>query len=181
MNKRDVGLIVLVALIFTNLVWWVLRLRARPPAEVAVGESAPNFELPTLARGTASLHDYPHQVIVLNFWATWCAPCVEEAPSLEKFAEQVRSDDVAVIAVSVDQNQAQLETFVADHHLTFPIARDPQQVLAGRYGSSVFPETYILDRRGHVAEKIIGAIDWTDPRIIDFVRELAHPRERASR
>lgn len=181
MSKRNVGLVGLVALIFISLTYWILRLRAGQPQEVAVGESAPNFELPALGHGTARLREYRHHVVVLNFWATWCPPCVEEAPSLEKFAEQMRSEGVAVIGVSVDQDQAQLEKFVAEHGLTFPIARDPNQNLAGRYGTFKFPETYILDRDGRVAEKIVGAIDWHDLRIIDFVRELAHPGERASR
>ncbi len=181
MSKRNVGLVVLVALIFISLVWWILRLRAGPPQGIAVGESAPSFELPVLGRGTASLREHRRQVVVLNFWATWCPPCVEETPSLEQFAEQMHSQDVAVIGVSVDQDQAALEKFVADHHLTFPIARDPNQALAGRYGTFQFPETYILDRDGRVAEKIVGAIDWQDPRIIDFVHELAHPGQRASR
>jgi cytochrome c biogenesis protein CcmG, thiol:disulfide interchange protein DsbE len=181
MSKRNVVLVGLVVLIFVSLTYWILRLRAGTPQEVAVGESAPNFELPALGHGTAGLGEYRHQVVVLNFWATWCPPCVEEAPSLEKFAEQMRSEGVAVIGVSVDQDQAELEKFVAEYGLTFPIARDPNQDLAGRYGTSKFPETYILDRDGRVAEKIVGPIDWHDPRIIDFVRELAHPGVRASR
>ncbi|HLW79741.1 MAG TPA: TlpA disulfide reductase family protein, partial [Terriglobia bacterium] len=86
-----------------------------------------------------------------------------------------------VIGVSVDQDEDQLKKFVADHGLTFPMARDPNQTLAGRYGTFKFPESYILDRDGRVAEKIVGEIDWQDPRILDFVAELAHPGERASR
>ena len=86
-----------------------------------------------------------------------------------------------MIGVSVDQDQAALEGFVLAHRLSFPVARDPAQVLSGRYGTFIFPETYILDRSGRVAEKIIGPIDWLDPRIIEFVRGLARPSERAAR
>lgn len=180
MSKRNLGITVLGGLVFVSLVYWVLRVRAGAADGVAVGESAPDFTLPELGQGTARLDEYRHQVVLVNFWATWCPPCVEEAPSLEKFAEQMRREGVIVIGVSVDQNDAQLAKFVADHHLTYPIARDPYQRLAHRYGTFQFPETYILDRDGRVADKVVGEWDWQDSRLIDFVRDLAHP-ERASR
>ena len=178
-SKRNLLLVLLAALILGGAVFLVVR--RRPPRAVAVGELAPRFELPSLAEGPARLRDFHGQVVVLNFWATWCQPCVEETPSLEKFAEKMRPDGVAVIGVSVDQDQAALERFVLAQRLSFPIARDPEQVLSGRYGTFIFPETYILDRSGRVAEKIIGPIDWQDPRIIEFVRGLARPNERAAR
>ncbi len=138
-----------------------------------VGDSAPNFVLPALGQGSITLREHRDRVVILNFWATWCPPCVEETPSLEKFAAQMRDAGMTVIGVSVDEDAAALAKFVADYRLSFPIARDPGQVIAGRYGSFKFPETYILDRHGRIAEKIIGAIDWQDPRIIGYVRELA--------
>ena len=178
-SKRNLLLVLLAALILGGAVFLVVR--RRPPRAVAVGELAPRFELPSLAQGPARLRDFHGQVVVLNFWATWCPPCVEETPSLEKFAEQLRPAGVTVIGVSVDQDQEAIEKFVLAFHLTFSIARDPDQVLAGRYGTFKFPETYILDRSGRVAEKIIGPTDWQDPRIIEFVRGLARPNERAAR
>jgi cytochrome c biogenesis protein CcmG/thiol:disulfide interchange protein DsbE len=148
---------------------------------VAVGESAPDFTLPGLGRGSLALANYKQQVVVLNFWATWCPPCVEETPSLEKFATRVQPMGVTVIGVSVDQDQAALEKFVSDYHLSYPVALDPERTLAARYGTFQFPETYIIDRNGRVAEKIIGPIDWQDPRIFSFVETLApgaaHPVE----
>jgi cytochrome c biogenesis protein CcmG, thiol:disulfide interchange protein DsbE len=145
----------------------------RSQRPVVVGEPAPDFTLPSLAEDSIALSDYRRQVVVLNFWATWCPPCVEETPSLEKFSAEMRKLHVAVIGVSVDQDEATLKKFAADYHLSFPIGRDPNQVLASRYGTSKFPETYILDRHGRVAEKIIGAIDWQDPRIVSFVQTLS--------
>lgn len=186
MIKKNIGFIVLAVLIATSLLAWILRVNAGSARHVEVGEAAPDFDLPTLkeaasAHPSGRLRDYRRQVVVVNFWATWCPPCVEEVPSLEKFAERMRAQGVTVIGVSVDQDEAQLTKFVTDHGLTFPIARDPGQVLSGRYGTFVFPESYILDRDGRVAEKIVGEIDWQDPRILDFVKDLAHPGERASR
>jgi cytochrome c biogenesis protein CcmG, thiol:disulfide interchange protein DsbE len=110
---------------------------------------------------------------VLNIWATWCPPCVEEAPSLEQFAEKMRDRGVIVLGVSVDENPKTLQDFIQKYHISYPVGRDPEQSLAARYGTFLFPETYILDRRGLVAEKVVGAIDWDDPRIQNFVLDLA--------
>jgi peroxiredoxin len=139
---------------------------------VDIGERAPDFTLPALTQGPLSLHDFGRHVVVLNFWATWCPPCVEEAPSLEKFAEQMRAQGVTVLGVSVDQDAAALQTFAERERLSFPIARDPDRTVASRYGTFQFPETYIIDQEGKVAEKLIGAVDWQDPRLITFVQEL---------
>ncbi|MGD0457168.1 MAG: TlpA disulfide reductase family protein [Terriglobia bacterium] len=151
----------------------IFALRLRQPRPVDIGERAPDFTLPALNRGSLSLHDFSGQVVVLNFWATWCPPCVEETPGLEKFAERMRSQGVAVMGVSVDQDGVALQTFAAQQHLSFPIGRDPDRSLANRYGTFQFPETYIIDQDGRVAEKLIGPVDWQDPRIITVVQELA--------
>lgn len=141
---------------------------------LAVGNRAPNFTLRQVNAGTFTLRDGGHHVTLVNFWATWCPPCVEEAPSLEKFARQMRPQGVRVVGVSVDQNLPDLQKFIASYHLTFPIVRDPNQALAGRFGTHMFPETYIFDRDGRLADKIIGATDWEDPHMIQFVEALVH-------
>jgi len=79
---------------------------------------------------------------------------------------------VRVIGVSVDQDLSQLTNFIASYHLTYPILRDPNQTLAARWGTYKFPETYIFDRDGRLADKVIGATDWNDPNMIQFVTAL---------
>ena len=171
-------------LILGGVAW--LALRPHGPRPVAIGENVPDFSL-SAAAGSANgtspirLDDYRGRVVVLNFWATWCPPCVEETPSLEAFSEKAKSLGVAVVGASVDQDPAALAAFISKYHLTYPIARDPSRALATRYGTLQFPETYIIDRHGRLAEKIISNTDWTDPRMLDFVRELAQPaQQRAS-
>ncbi len=178
MSKKNLFQLLLAILVAGGAAWVFVRARQSRSLPVSVGEPAPDFTLPAFGPGSSKsdsirLSDYRRQVVVLNFWATWCPPCVEETPSLNKFAAGMRSRGVAVIGVSVDQDGAALAKFVADFHLSFPIARDPNQSVAARYGTFKFPETYILDRDGKVAEKIIGAIDWQDPRIVTFVEDLA--------
>lgn len=144
-----------------------------PQGAVEVGQSAPDFTVPALPNGEVKLRDRRgDRVILVNFWATWCPPCVDESPSLQKFAEQMRDQGVEVIGISVDQDPVALQNFIDRFGLTFTIGRDPNQKLAHRYGTFQYPETYIVDREGRVAEKIIGAIDWQDPRIISFVGSL---------
>lgn len=155
--------------------------RSKAGRALLVGDRAPDFALPGLDRNTVSLANYRGQVVVLNFWATWCQPCVEEAPSLEKFSAEMQPLGVTVIGVSVDEDVAALQKFVADYRLSFPIARDPGGSLAAHFGTFKFPETYIIDRNGRVAEKIIGAIDWQDPQIVNFVHNLAPGNARAAK
>jgi cytochrome c biogenesis protein CcmG, thiol:disulfide interchange protein DsbE len=155
-------------------------LRRAPQSAVEVGQPALDFTVPSFPSGQVRLHNHRGRVVLVNFWATWCPPCVEESPSLQKFAELMRTQGVEVLGISVDQDPAALQKFIDQSHLTFTIGRDPNQELAHRYGTFVFPETYIVDRDGRVAEKIIGPIDWQDPRIIAFVRNLANPSGAAT-
>ncbi len=151
--------------------YFAVRLRQVRP--VAIGDSAPDFSVPALPSGSLDLKTYRGQVVVVNLWATWCPPCVEETPSLEDFAEKLRNHGVIVLGISVDDDQAALEDFIQKNHISYPIGRDPDRALSARFGTYQFPESYILDRRGLVAEKIIGATDWDDPRMQKFVLDLA--------
>jgi cytochrome c biogenesis protein CcmG, thiol:disulfide interchange protein DsbE len=140
---------------------------------VGPGDQAPDFTLPTLSGSTVALHDFHQQVVVLNFWATWCPPCVDETPGLERFAEQMRPSGVVVIGVSEDHDRAALERFVTRYHLTYPIVHDLDQAAATRYGTFKYPESYIIGRDGRIARKIVGAIDWQNPDLLSTVQELA--------
>ena len=171
MSKTNAVKMLVLLLILGGAIFLAWRLRQ--PRLVDIGERAPDFTLPALNRGSLSLRDFKRQVVVLNFWATWCPPCVDEAPGLEKFAEQMRHQGVSVVGVSVDQDVEALQTFAAQQHLSFLILRNPDQSIAHRYGTFKFPETYIIDVDGKVAEKLIGAVDWQDPRLTAFVQELA--------
>ena len=171
MSKMKLLKILAFALVVGGALFFALRNKASHP--LRVGESAPDFSLPTLSPGSITLRDYRQRVVVVNFWVTWCPPCVQELPSLEKFAAQMRAQGVAVMGVSVDEDLAALQKFVSKAHLSFPIARDPDRSVASRYGTFKFPETYIIDRDGRIAEKIVGPINWQDPRIIALVQELA--------
>jgi peroxiredoxin len=179
MSKANVAKLLVLAAIVAGTIF--LAIHFHRPGPLEVGDPAPDFTLAGLQGQTVSLGDHRQGVVVLNFWATWCPPCIEEMPSLERFAEAMRGKGIAVIGVSVDQDAAALEKFVAAAGLSFPIARDPNQTVAARYGTSKFPESYVIDLEGKIAEKIIGAVDWQDPRLMARVERLARRREPSAR
>jgi cytochrome c biogenesis protein CcmG/thiol:disulfide interchange protein DsbE len=141
---------------------------SRPPG---IGANAPDFTLQD-ADHKITLSQFRGQVVVLNFWATWCAPCVEEVPSLVEMQRRMKSKGVEVLAVSVDEDDSSYRQFVRDHQVNLLTLRDPRQTIAGIYGTSKFPETYIIDRTGVMRRKFIGAVDWTEPDITELLGKL---------
>ena len=140
---------------------------------VEIGEKAPHFSLPTIAGRPLEPSQFEGRVVVLNFWATWCPPCVEEMPSLERLSQERTEGSWEVITVSVDQDLPALQDFVTKHGITLPIAKDPQRQVAVLYGTYKYPESYIIGPQGYVHKKLIGAINWDEPRIRDYLNSLA--------
>ncbi len=141
---------------------------SRPPR---IGSNAPEFTVQD-AQNKITLSQYRGQVVVLNFWATWCAPCVEELPSLVEMQRRMKAKGVTVLAVSVDVDDSAYRQFVKDHNVSLLTVRDPDQKSNSLYGTSKFPETYVIDRNGVMRRKFIGAVDWTEPEITDFLSKL---------
>ena len=141
---------------------------SRPPR---VGKAAPDFTVRDSDR-TVMLSQFKGQVVVLNFWATWCPPCIEEMPSLVRMQQRMQSKGVTVLAVSVDVDENNYRRFLKDHGVNLLTVRDPDQKSNGLYGTFKFPETYIVDRNGVMRRKFIGPVDWTEPEVIDFLSKL---------
>ncbi len=121
---------------------------------------------------TVTLSQFKGQVVVLNFWATWCPPCIEEMPSLVQMQERMKSKGVTVLAVSVDVDESNYRRFLRDHNVNLLSVRDADQKSNELYGTFKFPETYVIDRQGVVRRKFIGAVDWTNPEVMDFLGKL---------
>src|SRR5437660_1795121 len=129
-----------------------------------IGSSAPDFTVQDAER-TVTLSQFRGRVVVLNFWATWCAPCVEEMPSLVQMQRRLMDKGVTVLAVSVDVDDNAYRQFVKNHGVNLLTVRDPAQKVNGMYGTFKFPETFVIDRKGFMRRKFIGAIDWNTPEI----------------
>ncbi len=119
-----------------------------------------------------ALSDLRGQIVILNFWATWCPPCVQEMPSLVQLQRSFKGKGVTVLAVSVDADESAYRKFLIDHGVDLLTVRDEAQKSNSLYGTMRFPETYIIDRQGIVRRKFIGAIDWNTPEIADFLNKL---------
>jgi cytochrome c biogenesis protein CcmG/thiol:disulfide interchange protein DsbE len=133
------------------------------------GEVAPDFKV---SDGTSTVHlaDYRGQVVLLNFWATWCAPCVQEIPGL--LALHHDRPDLAILAVSIDQNEAQYKRYIALRQVDLITVRDPSQSAANLYHTEGWPETYIIDRQGIIRRKLVGDPDWGNPEIRAYLNNL---------
>jgi len=139
---------------------------------ISVGDSAPNFKITTDSGRTITAADFGGRLLVLNFWASWCQPCVEEVPSLDQFAKDMAGDGVVVLGVSMDTNPKAYHDFLSRSHISFLTARDPDAKISADYGTFKYPESYIIDTKGKVVQKIIGATNWTDGSMVNAVRSL---------
>ncbi len=139
------------------------------------GKTASDFAL-TLNGKPAHLSDFRGKVVFLNFWATWCPPCVEEAPSLNQLQARIAPLGGTVLGVSVDDNNDAYEAFIQHYGLTYPNFRDTTKKIPAIYGTTMYPDTYIIDRRGKLVRKIIGAQDWTSPQMTDSINAILAQR-----
>lgn len=145
---------------------------------VEVGSRAPNFKAVDIETGdTVSLDQYRGQVVLLNVWATWCAPCREEMPSIERLHRQLADSGLKIVAVSVDEGDvAVVKAFQREFGLTFRILHDRARTIDRIYQTTGWPETFILNRDGLIVKKRIGADAWDAPVNRDLIRRLLAQR-----
>jgi len=136
-----------------------------------IGRPAPDFSVQDSERNVA-LRQLRGKVVVLNFWATWCPPCVEEMPSLTAMQQRL-ADHVVVLAVSTDTDEAAYRRFLREHNINLLTVRDAQQSSNQLYGTVKFPESYVIDPRGIVRRKFVGPVDWTGPEILEYLKQVS--------
>ncbi len=136
------------------------------------GFQAYDFTLPDLDGNTVRLSEHHGKIVFLNLWATWCPPCREEMPAMERLYQRFRHKDFVILAVSEDTDSTAVRNFVQSMRLSFPVLLDPQGALPGRYGITGYPETFIIDRNGQVIQHIIGPENWDSEKSIRYFSEL---------
>jgi peroxiredoxin len=133
------------------------------------GHPAPDF---TISDGASTVHlaSYRGRVVLLNFWWSQCAPCIEELPSLL----QLHHDEpaLAVLAISIDDDEDSYRNFLIRRHVDLTTVRDPSQSAAKLFHTDMWPETYVIDRRGFIRRKFVGAQDWSSPEVRAYLKSL---------
>jgi thiol-disulfide isomerase/thioredoxin len=133
------------------------------------GRRAPDLTV-TDGNRTVHLADYRGRVVVLNFWATWCVPCIAELPSLMDMQRQL--PNVQVLAVSVDEDPQAYRDYLIQHKITLFTVNDAAHHSADLFGTHRWPETYVIDQHGVIRRKFVGAQDWISPEILEYLQRL---------
>jgi len=134
---------------------------------------APDFALRAPDGGPVRLQDFRGRYVLVNFWATWCPPCVREMPSLERLAQTLADAPFVVVDVALDEEgAAKVKPFLARVGITFPVALDPDGGVADRYGATDLPATFLVDPQGRVIVAAKGSRDWADPDLVGYLREV---------
>jgi len=149
--------------------------QAAPPPVVREGRPAPEFRLPKLGGGgTTALSELRGRVVFVNFWATWCPPCRDEAPSLEALYRDLQGEGFEVLAISIDVEgaDAEIEEFRREVSPSLPVLLDAAKRAYQAYGGTGVPETFLIDPQGRLRERFIGPRDWTEPRYAAAIRRM---------
>ena len=169
---RTLGLGLVLAL---GVLWVLSGDHTAPPADV--GAPAPGFRLTDLAGNEVALADYRGRVVLVNFWATWCKPCEDEMPAMERLYEALAPEGFELLAVSVDEGIEEVLEFQERLDLSFPILHDPTKEASESYQSYRFPESFLVDRDGLLDARFIGPREWDAPAYRNRVRRLLEAGE----
>jgi len=140
---------------------------------IEIGLPAPDFTFPGINGKMVSLSDFRGKVVLVNIWATWCASCVDEMPSMERLYQNLKGKDFEILAVSIDSLGVKVVApFMKKYKLTFPALIDSSGTIGAGYRTTGVPESFIIDKNGILVKKIIGPRDWTQPELLRFFQDL---------
>lgn len=143
-----------------------------PPA-IGRGATAPDFALPDLDRGGAvRLSDFRGRVVLVNFWATWCKPCEDEMPAMEKLYRELHPRGFELLAISVGEEASVVKAFRDGLGVTFPILLDGDKTVSSTWQTYAFPESLLVDRDGVILERYVGPREWDAPAYVDRIARL---------
>jgi cytochrome c biogenesis protein CcmG/thiol:disulfide interchange protein DsbE len=140
------------------------------PSSGLVGKPAPDFTIQD-SDHTVSLHQFRGKIVVLNLWGSWCEPCIEETPSLNRLQSRM-ADKIVLLGVSMDTNDAAYHAFLTRYNVNFLTVRDVKQQAVNLYTPTGPPETYVIDRSGIIRRKFIGPQLWDGPELLDYFNKL---------
>ncbi len=147
--------------------------RVSPPVE------APDFTLKNLEGSEVSLKDFEGKVVFLNFWATWCGPCREEMPSMERLWQRFKEEDFVILAVDLRESRGEVVSFMKEYGLTFPVLLDSKGEVGSMFGVRAIPTTYLLDSEGKIVGGAIGARNWESDDAFELIESLLSDTDAA--
>ena len=133
---------------------------------------APDFSLPDMDGAVYRLSDYRGQVVIVNFWATWCPPCREEMPSMQRAWEQLQGEGILMLGINVGEDEDTIFPFTADYPVDFPLLLDRESAVTGQWPVRGLPTTFVVDPAGRIVYRAIGSREWDDPALLALVRAL---------
>ncbi len=173
--KKKISLSLVLVLSLCSVLWFSAGIAAAaPPSPFAVdkipGQKAPDFTLNDLNGKPVPLSAFKGKVILLNFWATWCPPCRDEMPALEKLNQLLKNKGLVVLSVSIDRSAASVKDFIKSTPVGFPVLFDDKlKVTRSLYKVFTVPTTFLIDKKGVVIEKYFGEQEWAKP---EFVKKM---------
>jgi peroxiredoxin len=173
-NGRQLLTIFLILLVAVPLILLLLKEKdTKFVTPLQLGQPAPDFTFPDLDGKEVSLSDFRGKVVLVNIWATWCPPCRDEMPSMQKLYERFNGEQFEILAVSIDADGREaVAPFMEQMNLTFPALLDPDEKIRGLYAITGVPESFIIDRNGILVDRVIGPLDWASQKVFRFFQDL---------
>jgi peroxiredoxin len=187
-THRQKIIFIFFSLLILAVGFWAIFLKSdrvdRVPRHLAgkprVGEAPPDFLLPNVDGNLVHLGSFKGKVIFLNFWATWCRPCIQEMPWMESIYQRLKGREFQMLAVSIDeQGKETVRPFMEKYSLTLPVLLDRDKKISALYGITGIPETFIINKQGVVDLKIIGPQRWTEKKWYDYFDGLVGEEQQA--
>jgi peroxiredoxin len=187
-TQRQIKIVILFSLLILATGFWLIfpksdrldPLTRRLAGKPRVGEAAPDFLLPNVDGNLVHLGSFKGKVIFLNFWATWCPPCIQEMPWMESLYQRLKGREFEMVAVSIDEKGKEtVGPFMEKYSLTLPVLLDRDKKISALYGITGVPETFIINKQGVVDLKIIGPQNWTDRKWRDYFDDLVEKKREA--
>ncbi|MES9981354.1 MAG: TlpA disulfide reductase family protein, partial [Candidatus Thiodiazotropha sp. 6PLUC5] len=140
--------------------------------EIKPSKEANNIELFDINNQKYSLSGLNGRVVLVNFWASWCPPCIEEMPSMTRLVETISSDRLVVLAVNVKEKRARVERIATRLELNFPVLLDQKKAVADAWGIKVYPSSFLIDSSGRMRFKAIGPVEWDSDEVVAYIKQL---------